>query len=99
MAQGVVDTTRSFTCSASNNQAGDPAGRTDSYSGTSLQLDAVHLSFYSLPATSLLVVHSDRPQENFEKASKSETMPEQQHLDIDLHVRYIQQLDTVRSQA
>jgi hypothetical protein len=24
--------------------------------------------------------------------------PKQQHLDIDLHVRYIQQLDTVRSQ-
>jgi hypothetical protein len=76
-------------------QLGDPAGRTDSYSSTSLQLDAVHLSFCSLPATSHPVVHSDRPQENFEKAFKSETMPEQQHLDIDLHVRYIQQLDTV----
>jgi hypothetical protein len=68
MRREVVDKIRSFTCNASNNQVGDPAGWTDSYSGTSLQLDAVHLSFCFLPATSLLVVHSNRPQENFEKA-------------------------------
>jgi hypothetical protein len=98
MRREVVDKIRTFTCNAFNNQVGDPAGGTDSYNSTSLQLDAVHLSFCSLPAASLLGLHSNRPQENFEKASKPGTMPEQQHLDIDLHVRYIQQLDTVRSQ-